>query len=357
MKRTTLILAALAAHGLGAPLAPAQEPPAAATQPAPLTVAVLDFAAATPGEPQLGAQIAETLTVMLSGEPGFTLVDRAALLRMVEEQALNLSGVVDTQQAIRVGQVVGARIMIVGKAFILDRQLLITAKLIGVETSLVEGVLVKGDVGGDVGDLIIRLAAQVAQRLRVGGPKLVAREGATADPLPALKARLAGLVRPVVAVVVPERHAAAAAAPPADPAVETELKRLLLECGFPVQDVKTNTLTDFARTVARGETGAWPRELAGVDVVIAGQGLSEYSARIGNLISCAARVEINLVQSRTGRIELAERTTERAVDLSEHVAAKRALEKAGRTLGLRVLEHFAATLPPAAPAGQARPGP
>ena len=337
---TALVLCAGALTQAQNPASLSAEPNPLQTQPAGLTVAVLDFAADTPGEPELGKQISETVTVMLTGEPGFRLVDRAALTRALQEAELNLSGVVDTDQAVKVGKIVGARILIAGKAFPIGKQLFITAKLIGTETSLVDGVIVKGPIESDVGECVVELAQKLATRLREVGPKLVASDRAI-DPLPALKAKLADHARPKIAVIIPERHATAAAARATDPAVETEIKRLLIECGFSVQDVKQNELTDFARTMANKDPGSWPRELSGVDYVIAGEAFSEFAARIGNLVSCAGQAEINLIARADGQIHLAERTTERGVDLSENIAAKTALQKAGRTLGLKVLEHFA----------------
>jgi hypothetical protein len=42
---------------------------------------------------------------------------------------------------------------------------------------------------------------------------------------------------------------------------------------------------------------------------------------------------------------LADRSTTRPADLSENIAGKKALQDAGRTLGIRILQHFAETLP------------
>jgi hypothetical protein len=317
-----------------ASVAPASQPRSG------LTVAVLDFASSTPGEPDLGKQIGEALTIMLSGEPGFRLVDRANLTRALQELELNLSGVVETDQAVKVGKVIGARLLVVGKAFVLGKQTFITAKLIGTETSLVDGVLVKQEGDADVGQLVMELAAKVAQRLREVGPKLVAEDEAVRDPLPALRVKLAGAKKPVVAVIIPERHMGAGPLRIPDPAVETEIKLLLRECGFTIKDVPQNELAGFARSLGKDSPEGWPRSLAGVDCVIVGEGVSEFAARIGNLVSCAARAEINVIDRTGGTVALADRTTERAVDLSENIAAKKALEKAGHVLGLRVLEHF-----------------
>jgi len=354
MKTPTLILEVTALLGMIVPTTFGQTekggtdaPAGGKQQPArsrALTVAVLDFAANTPGEPELGKQIGEALTVMLSGEPGFKLVDRVALSRALQEHELNLSGVVETEQAIKVGKLVGARILVVGKAFAMGKKMFITAKMIGTETSLVDGVIVKGELGDDIGEMVVQLAEKLAGRLREVGPKLVAQEDAGRDPLPALQAQLAKLNKPVVAVIILEEHLGRPRRVP-DPAAETEVKLLLRKCGFTVKDVEQNELADFARSLRRHQGQPWPRGLAGVDLVIAGEGYSEFAARIGNLVSCGARVEVNVISRAKGEILLADRTTQRGVDLSENIAGKNALQKAGRVVGLRILEYFSQHLP------------
>jgi len=322
---------------------PAQK--AAKKVPKDITVAILDFNAKSPEAPELGDQISEALTAILSGEPGFTLVDRSTLTRTLQEHELNLSGVVNTEQAIKIGKIIGARILITGRSFPLGKKVFITAKLIGTETSLVEGVLVKGDNGTDIGELVIELAERLGDKLRTAGPKLVADDNALKDPVPGLKKELAKLKLPTVAVIVTEEHMSRQAAPrrPLDPAVETEVKLLLRKCGFEVMDVKENELADWAKLIKKNDVESWPRGLQGVDVVITGEAFSEFAARIGNLVSCSARAEVNLISRKDGKIVLADRQTCRAVDLSENIAGKNALQKAGRKIGIRILEHFAKT--------------
>src|SRR5690348_14919480 len=82
---------------------PAKAAPAKAAAPK-VTVAVLDFAANLPGNPELGPQVAETLTATLSGETGFTMVDRSSLARSLQEHELNLTGLVSADQATKVGK-------------------------------------------------------------------------------------------------------------------------------------------------------------------------------------------------------------------------------------------------------------
>ncbi len=216
-----------------------------------LTVAILDFTADDPGNPNAGSEMAAALTAMLSGESGIKLVERQSLLQTLHEHELNLTGLVKQEEAIKVGKLVGAKIMITGRAFRLGKDIFITAKLIGTETSLVEGVMVKDAASADMSALVVQLSEKLAAKLRQVGPKLVAAADDATDPVPALKKKLAGRRLPVVAVIVREQHNAAplpmvVVARVIDPAVETEIKKLLAECGFTVQDVPENELTGFA---------------------------------------------------------------------------------------------------------------
>ncbi|MEK6235285.1 MAG: protein kinase, partial [Planctomycetales bacterium] len=306
-----------------------------------LTVAALDFEASDPGNPKLGQEVGDLLSAMLSGAPGFRLVDRTSLARTLEEAELNLSGLVSPDQTIQIGRLTGAKILVTGRVFPLGKKMFVTAKLIGVETSLAESVAVSTESDGDLGEVVVRLAEEIAQRIRESGPRLVASDEAGQDPLPDLQAQLKKRELPRVAVVVVEHHHASArrAGPAVDPAVETEIKRLLTQTGFIVQDVKENDLIKWAN--APDNVNAWPRGLNDVDVVIAGEAFSEFTGRIGKLVSCSARAEINVIHKSDGRIFLASRTTARAVDLSENLAGKTALQKAGRVLGVEILRLFA----------------
>jgi TolB-like protein len=287
------------------------------------TLAVLDFVADDPAHPTLGAEVAEALAVMLSAEPGFTLVERASILKALDEQALGRSGMVEPGQAAQIGQLVGAKLLLTGKVFTLGNKTFVVAKLVGTETSLVEGVLVQAPAGADLGDLVGRLFGKVVSKLREVGPDLVAAPARAADRLPALRALLAARQRPMLSLSIAERHFGAHPAARIDPAAETEMRRLLLGAGFQVVDV------------------------ASAGLRIDGEAFSELGTRVGNLVSCGARVELSLVEVRTGRVVFSDRVTARGVDLGEQIAGKAALEEAGRQAALRLLEHFAASLPKA----------
>jgi len=317
---------------------PATQP--AATQPADpaITVAVLDFESNTPGTPDLGKQISEVLSATLSGEPGFQLVDRSAMGKILLEHEVNLSGLVDPNQATKIGRLVGARIIITGKAFSLDKQVFITAKLIGTETSLVDAISVNGPKEADTADLLMQLSQKIADGLRSKGPALLAADEAITDPLPGLKARLATRKLPKVYVNIPEHHLTPVTVIHIDPAVETEVKNVLISAGFTVIDGTEREL-----------------DRAGVEVAITGEAFSEFNARIGNLISCSGRIEMKATSRKEGQILFSNRITTRAVDLGENVAGKTALQKGGRDLAIKLLQNFADTLPALPPATQPAP--
>lgn len=293
-----------------------------------LTVAILDFESAAPGNPELGAQVSQVLTATLSDEQGFSLVDRSSLAQTLREHELNLTGLVNAEQAAKIGKLAGARILITGKIFSLDKQLFFTAKIIGVETSLVDGVLIKGDKEGDVGDLLMKLSQKVSQKLREEGPKLVASDEAMQDPLPALKKSLAGRKLPKVLVQIQERHLSAIPAPHIDPAAETEVSAVLKEAGF---------------TVFEGDDKQAAE--AGVNLIVSGDAFSEFAARIATLVNCVARVEVRITDRKTGEVLYSDRETARAVDLAENIAGKTAIQKASRTLAVRMLQYFAKSAP------------
>lgn len=312
----------------------------------PITLAVLGFeatgaAAAPDGGSALGQQMNDVLEAMLSGEANLALVDRSGLMRTLDEQAVNLSAVTDPASAVAIGRVVGARLLVTGKAFELGESRMVTAKVIGTETTLTRSLVVRGKLDDPLDTLVLDAADQLVTLLREHAAGLVASPTA-ADPLPGLIEQLKERDLPVIAIVIPEEHLPGTAARVAvpDPAVETELKLLLIRAGVDVRDLEDNALADWVKQFDTGGNPSWPRTLEGVDLVVVGEAFSEGGGRLGQLRLASARAEINVISRQNGRIVLADRVTTRGVDLAEQIAGKTALQKAGRVMGVSVLRYL-----------------
>jgi hypothetical protein len=159
------------------------------------------------------------------------------------------------------------------------------------------------------------LATEVANTVKSRAADLVAKPVTRADRLETLKKKLGKGPRPTVAIQVTERHVGQRTI---DPAAETELTLFCRELGFSVVDNASGS---------RGEA----------DVLLSGEGFSEFASRHGNLISVKARLELKAVDRQTARILAIDRQTSVAVDLTEQLAGKTALQEAAASLAERLL--------------------
>jgi len=341
-----MLLAARSSYGAETPTDPEEkaDPPA-------VTVAVLDYEGRLPGNAQLGSQMADILSVRLSIDGSFEVVERAKLGSILKEHKLNLVGMVDQENAAKVGKLVGARLLVMGKTFMMDKKLMIVTKVVGVETGKLCGTIRAADMSKPLSDTIMHLSEDVAGVIKKQSKRLLPKNTRLTDPVEALRKTLSKKVLPGVAVVIPEIHRQQDVV---DPAVETEIKKSLIRCGFKVVDLGRNDLADWAKKMLKEGKEAWPAALDKADYVVVGEAFSEFAARTGDLVTCAARVEINVIDRKTGQIVLADRHTDRAVDLAEVVAGKTALQKAGRRLAVRMLRHFAEKLPEAKAEAEAK---
>jgi hypothetical protein len=120
---------------------------------------------------------------------------------------------------------------------------------------------------------------------------------------------------PTLKIDVTERHVGQVAV---DPAAETELALFCTEVGFDVYD---------------------PEQSDGrkAEILLIGEGFSEFAARHGNLISVKARLEVKAVEAETGRVIATDRQTSVEVDLTEQIAGKAALQEAAAEIAERLL--------------------
>jgi TolB-like protein len=282
-------------------------------------IAVLSFSERGTETAELGNKTTDLLFANLVARPELLLVDRADMDKVLKEQELNLSGVVNPEEATKVGQLTGAKILVTGSVLQVDNTLYLVAKIIGTETTRVVGTSVKGTPRDQLGDLVDKLGDEVSRTVVKRADVLVPNSVTREDRIAAVKKALGKSKRPSVCVDVKERHVGQEAV---DPAAQTELTLYCTDAGFTVIDAEQGRKTD-------------------ADIKILGEGFSEFAARHGNLLSVKARLEVKAIDQSTGQIVAADRQVSVAVDLTEQLAGKAALQEAAALIAERMLPKLA----------------
>src|SRR5436190_7219570 len=127
-----------------------------------LTLAVFDFESRDETIRDLGPKVSALLNANLSAEPQIITVERAELEKVLGEQELGLSGTVSPDTAAKLGHLTGAKVLVTGRVFKADKELILVAKIIGTETSRVYGELVKGGLATPITDLSSDLSKKIA---------------------------------------------------------------------------------------------------------------------------------------------------------------------------------------------------
>ena len=102
-------------------------------------VAVWDLEDLSPGlaREALGELFAAQVMDVLKNKGEYTVVERARLLRVLEELRLGSSSLVDEQTRMRLGKLVGARLMVFGGYQVIGGQMRVDLRLVEVETGKV----------------------------------------------------------------------------------------------------------------------------------------------------------------------------------------------------------------------------
>ena len=277
--------------------------------------AIFPFQERGEGVKGYGAKVSDILFGYLATSPALTLVERAEVQKLLDEHTLNLSGVVAGTEATKVGQLTGAKIFVTGSVIEADKELFLVAKIIGTENSRVLGESIKGRTNEELGPLVKQLAEKVAQTITRDASKLVAKEVKMEDRIAALKKTLGDGKKPTVLVKIIEQHVGQRTI---DPAAQTEIAMFCKETGFEVIDPDAGVSKQ-------------------ADILIQGEGFSEFAVRHGSLVSVKARLEVKAIDPKTDKVIAIDRQTAVVVDLTEQLAGKAALQQAAATLAERML--------------------
>lgn len=279
-----------------------------------ISVAVLDFKSSIPHAEKIGSQVSLLLAGSLSLNDRIILVERQELSKILEEQQIGASGLINPNTAAKIGNLTGAKILITGRVFKIKNKTYITAKIIGTETSrvYVESISFPSDNPFD--KEVKKLSSKIEKTIMQKVDSLLAKVEPKENIIKKFKKIARNKKLPTVAINIKETHFGK---PAIDPAVETEIGLILSKIGFEIIDTtKSNKVPD---------------------ILITGEAFSEYGAQKQGLFICKGRVEIKVIKKKNGKILTVDKQTEIGIDISENIAGKKALEKATSALMERVI--------------------
>ena len=272
------------------------------------TVAVLPFSERGSGITEQGAQVGDLMFAELVKNPNIWMVERAEMEKIMEELQLNASGMVSQDQAAKIGQLTGAKILVTGSIFKIKDKTFIVGKVIGTETSRVMGDSVNGNQGlQELSDkLSKKLNSIINAKAKDLMPKIKERKEIIAD----LKNKIGSAGKPVVYIKIDEQYIGQ---PSVDPAAQTEMQLICKELGF---------------TVTENPDDA--------EIKITGEGFSEFATRKGDIVSVKARLEVKAVD-KDGSIVAVDRQTDVNAGTAEQTTAKAALQEASAQIAERLI--------------------
>lgn len=292
-----------------APIARAETPP-------PLTAAVLDFKEAGDDLAGAGVSVSTLLQVRLGSDSDSPLVERAELNAILREQELTVTDSLSAGQAARLGELIGAEVIISGRVFAIDNRVHVVAKMISSSTGRVFGATAEYERQGEIDDAVSNLSLQIAKILKEKHAQLAAGKPLKERTSEKISALMKDRKAPKICVSIKEL---VRDMPTPDPAAQAALCSVLEAAGWTV--------------VASGKES---------DVMVTGKAFSETGVRRGNLRFIRARLEFT-VHDASGEILESGRVVSGNVDINEAVGHKNALQKSGMLAAVGVARIWATT--------------
>jgi len=272
----------------------------------------------------LANNIVSLLTVNLSSDARFMVVDRSELDKVLAEQSLGTSGIITPATAAKIGQLTGAKVLVTGREFNADNRaagnrtdgrdnIVVIISAIGTETGRVFSKTAQGSATNLV-DLISGLSQKIAQTIAEQPTNFIAGTPVSREErIFQITKDIKGEKRPAISVKINEQMPDSSTA---HQTAETELGLLLQKAGFTVVGEKSDKKAD---------------------VLITGDAISADGPKAGKLFSGHVILEIKVQQAATGKILSLDRQEGVAVDDTETMAVKQALQNATDDLAERLL--------------------
>ncbi len=148
-------------------------------------IAVLDFKSLLADE-ELGVAVAEILRTELASLGDYTVIERGMLEQILEEQALQSSGAIDSETAAEIGKLLGANLVVTGSIVKTGDVYTINSRFIDIETGIIKtGQNIRGEGDNEISNLVRQLALEITDRTIVSEEVLAAatpQEASVAQP-------------------------------------------------------------------------------------------------------------------------------------------------------------------------------
>jgi TolB-like protein/TolA-binding protein len=135
-------------------------------------IAVLDFQlqGMRQDSSDMGKIVAEWLITALVKEGRFDVIERRLLEKVLEEQRIGISGLVDENSASKLGKVLGAKIVITGSVMQFQNVMEVNARIIEVESSsIIAAENVKSTSAVKLEDLVVQMADKIIRDFPLEG--------------------------------------------------------------------------------------------------------------------------------------------------------------------------------------------
>lgn len=135
-------------------------------------IAVLDFQLQGDGfETQdMGVIVAEWFITALVKAGRFEVIERGLIQKLMEEQKLSMTGLVDAKTATKIGQFLGVKTIISGSVMKLQNVIEINSRIIDVETaSIIAAENVKSTTAVKLQDLVVQMSEKIIKNFPLEG--------------------------------------------------------------------------------------------------------------------------------------------------------------------------------------------
>lgn len=124
---------------------------------------VLDFDLAGKDKGHHGELLADLVTVGIGS--AFPVLERKQLQKILAEQELHLKGFISPEQVVRVGKLTGAKLLVAGRATVVEKNWLVTVRVISVATARFRGVSLQAPAEANLDMVAQKISAALLKAL------------------------------------------------------------------------------------------------------------------------------------------------------------------------------------------------